>query len=67
MYIRWINNKVLLPTTGNYIQYPVNKPNGKEHEKEYICVCVCVHVCVSEHMNHFDVHPKLTHCKSTIL
>ena len=43
--IEWINNKVLLYSTGNYIQYPVTNHNGKEHEKEYIymCVCVCVY------------------------
>ena len=31
-----INNKVLLYSTGNYIQYPVINHNGKEYEKEYI-------------------------------
>ena len=30
VYIRWINNKVLLYCTGNYIQYPVRNHNGKE-------------------------------------
>ena len=29
VYIEWINNKVLLYSTGNYIQYPVIKNNGK--------------------------------------
>ena len=29
LYIEWIN-KVLLCTTGNYIQYPVINQNGKE-------------------------------------
>ena len=28
--------KVLLYSTGNYIQYPVINLNGKEYEKEYI-------------------------------
>ena len=32
LYIEWIN-KVLLYSTGNYIQYPVIKYNGKEYEK----------------------------------
>ena len=27
----WINNKVLLYSTGNYIQYPVINNNGKEY------------------------------------
>ena len=30
LYIEWINNKVLLYSTGNYIQYPVINHNGKE-------------------------------------
>ena len=38
LYIGWINNKVLLYSTGNYIQYPVINYNGKEYEKECICM-----------------------------
>ena len=30
----WINNKVLLYGTRNYIHYPVSNHNGKEYEKE---------------------------------
>ena len=36
IYIEWINNKVLLYSTENNIQYPVIKHNGKEYEKECI-------------------------------
>ena len=36
VYIEWIKNKVLLYSTGNYIQYPVIHQNGKEYEKECI-------------------------------
>ena len=36
LYIGWINSKVLLYSTGNYIQYPVINHNGKEYEKECI-------------------------------
>ena len=32
-YIGWINNKVLLYSTGNYIQTPVINHNGKEKNK----------------------------------
>ena len=35
--IEWIN-KVLLYSTGNYIQYPVINHNGKEYEKECACI-----------------------------
>ena len=36
LYIDWINNKVLLHSTGNYIQYPVINHDGKAYEKVYI-------------------------------
>ena len=39
LYIGWINNKVLLPSTGNYIQYPVINRNGKEYKKR-MSICV---------------------------
>ena len=38
MYIEWINNKVLLYSTGNYIQYSVINHNGKENEKECVYI-----------------------------
>ena len=38
LYKGWINNKVLLYSTGNYIQYPVINHNGKEDDKEYIWI-----------------------------
>ena len=34
----WIDNKVLLYSTGNYISYPGINHNRKEHEKECMCV-----------------------------
>ena len=34
LYTEWINNKVLLQSTGNYIQYPVINHHGKE----------CIHI-----------------------
>ena len=32
-YLEWIHSKVLLYSTGNYIQYPGVNNNGKEHKK----------------------------------
>ena len=37
-HIECINNKVLLYSTGNYIQYPRINHNGKEYKKECIYV-----------------------------
>ena len=38
VYTEWINNKILLYSTGNYIQYPMINHSGKEYEKEYVHV-----------------------------
>ena len=39
LHLEWINNKVLLSSTGNYIQYPRINHNGKEYHKgRFICV-----------------------------
>ena len=43
LYIEWINNKVLLYSTDNYIQYPMIIIMEKDIlEKQNVCVCVCV-------------------------
>ena len=34
LYTEWINNKVLLYSTGNYSQYPVINRKEKEYEKD---------------------------------
>ena len=47
LYIEWINNKVLMCSTGNYIQYlPINH-NGKEYKKEcvlYIYIYIYIYI-----------------------
>ena len=43
LYIGWMNNKVLLYSTGNYIQYLVINHNGKEYT--YITELLC---CTAE-------------------
>ena len=43
LYREWINNKVLLYSTGNYIQYPIISHDGKEYEK--ICMCKTESFC----------------------
>ena len=35
--VGWINNKVMLHSTGNYIQYPEINHNGNKNMKESIC------------------------------
>ena len=36
LYIEWINNKVLLYSIGNSIQYPVINHNGKGKKSSFI-------------------------------
>ena len=40
----WINDQVLLQSTGNYIQYPVISHNGKECEKECVCIYMAEYI-----------------------
>ena len=35
LYTEWVNNKVLIYSTENYIQYFLIKHSRKEHKKEY--------------------------------
>ena len=57
LYREWIDNKVLLYSTENYIQCPMMNHNGKGYIKKH----------VHTYNNHFAVQQKLTHCKSTII
>ena len=47
-YTELINDRELLYSTGNCIQYFVVAYNGRESDKEYIyaCVCVCIYICI---------------------
>ena len=44
LYIKQVNNKDLLYSTGNYTQYPIIAYSGKESEKEYIDVYLYIYV-----------------------
>ena len=51
LYTEWVNNKVLLYSAENYIQYPMISHDGQEYKSNvcvyiYMCVCVCAHVCM---------------------
>ena len=45
LYIEWINTKVLLCSTGNYIQSPVINYNGKEYFKKDVYMCITESFC----------------------
>ena len=38
--IEWVNNKVLLYSTENYIQYPMINHNEKEYTKKNVYICI---------------------------
>ena len=50
LYIEWINNKVLLYSTRNYIQYPVINHNGKECLKN-VYICLTESFCCTAEIN----------------
>ena len=44
-YIEWINNKVLLNSTGNYIQSPGINHNGKEYLRKDVYMSKTESLC----------------------
>ena len=50
LYIEWIKNKVLLYSTGDYIQYPVINHNEKNMKKN-IYICIIESLCCTEEIN----------------
>ena len=51
LHIEWINNKVLLYSTGNYIQYPMINHNGKEYFKKNVYICITESLCCTAEIN----------------
>ena len=57
--LEWTNNKVLLYSTGNYIQSPEINHNGKEYlKKKNVYMCITESLCCTAEIG--------TNCKSTI-
>ena len=57
LLIKWINNKIVLFSTENNIQYSMINQNGKEYKKE--CICMYNLLCYISIINQ--------HCESNIL
>ena len=72
IYIEWINNKVLIYSTGNYIQYPMINHNGKELKKKknvyvYIYIISSVQFCrsvISDSLQHHEPQHTRLPCPS---
>ena len=54
--VREINNKILLYSTGNYIQYAGIKHIGKEHGTEYKCKEIALQYTGNEHNTVNQLH-----------
>ena len=53
LHLEWINNKILIYSTGNYIQYPGINHNRKEYYKECICVYIYESSCCTAEQHNF--------------
>ena len=51
LYIEWINNKFLLYTSENCIQYPMINHNGKEYLKNNVYICITESLCYTAVIN----------------
>ena len=59
VYIEWIDNKVLLHSTGNYVQYAVINHNGRECEKEYrlyMYIYYIIHIIIYIYIIHVYIY-----------
>ena len=45
LYLEWIDNEVLLYSTGDYSQSPGINHNGKEYKKGGIYICITKPLC----------------------
>ena len=55
LYIGWINNNVLLYSTGNYIRHLVINYNGIEYEKQYIFICIMESFCCTAEIKKMSI------------
>ena len=69
LHLEWINNEVLLYSTGNYIQLLVTEHDRRQYEKKNVCTYIYIHTHIMYvYLDHLAVQQKLTeHCKSTII
>ena len=51
LYIKYISNKTLLYSTGNYSQYLILTCNGKEFEKKKIYIYITESLCCTPEIN----------------
>lgn len=65
-YTEWINNKVLMYSTENYIQYLMIKHSRKEQKRIYIVHLVVKNLpTIQETRTHTAITPKFLHARHT--
>ena len=73
LHLEWINNKILLYSTGDSIQSPGIDHNGKEYEKGCVHTHTHTHTHTRTHAHthtRTQIHTRITEflcCKSTVL
>ena len=45
LHLELINNKILMNSTGNSIEYPVIDHNGKEYKNKNVYMCITESLC----------------------
>ena len=55
LHLEWINNKVLMYSTGNYIQHLVISHNGKEYKKR-MYICITESLCCTGEINTLEIN-----------
>ena len=51
LHLEWINNKILMNSTGNSIEYPVIDHNGKEYKNKNAYMCITESLCCTAEIN----------------
>ena len=60
LYIAWVNNKVILHSTGNYIHYSGTNHSKKEYAK--VCVYIYIYIHTYTYTYIYYIYIKLSHC-----
>ena len=52
LYVKWIHIKILLYSTGGYLQDPIINHNGKKNIlKKNVCMCITESLCCIAEIN----------------
>ena len=58
LHLEWISNKILLYSTGNYIQSFVMEHDGRYYEKKNVYICITGSLCYIAEIDRISVKIK---------